>query len=101
MRVRIVSRHGDLPAPVVKRAEQLFGKLPKYDPRLTEAELIFEQQKRTKKVEAILHLDRADHVFAKAEDEEFMPALDQLVSRLQRQLRDGRERATDHKSSRD
>jgi ribosomal subunit interface protein len=99
MNVRIVSRNGDLPVSVVKRAEQLVGKLSKYDSRLTEAEVIFEEQKRTKKVEAILHLDRVDHIVAKATDSEFLPALDQLVSRLQRQLRDGRARATSHQAS--
>ena len=98
MNVRIVSRHTDLPKAVVKRAERLVKKLPKYDPRLTEAEIIFDEQKRTKSVEAILHLDRVDHVVAKAEDEEYFPAIDQLVARLQRQLRDGREKATDHQA---
>jgi len=99
MNVRIVSRNSDLPASVVKRAKQLVGKLAKYDSRLTEAEVIFEEQKRTKKVEAILHLDRVDHIFAKAKDDEYLPALDQLVNRLQRQLRDGRARATNHQAT--
>jgi len=100
MNVRIVSRHTELPASVVERAEELIGRLPRFDPRLTEAEVIFDEQKRTKTVEAILHLDRVDHVVATAEDEEYFPALDRLVSRLQRQLRDGREKATDHQAQR-
>jgi ribosomal subunit interface protein len=99
MNVRIVSRHGEVPKSVVKRAEQLVGKLSKYDSRLTEAEVIFEEQKRSKKVEAILHLDRVDHIVAKAEGDEFRPVLDQLVDRLRRQLRDGRARATSHQAS--
>ena len=99
MNVRIVSRNGGVPESVVKRAEQLVSKLSKYDSRLTEAELIFEEQKRTKKVEAILHLDRVGHIVAKAEDDEFLPALDQLVARLQRQLRDGRAKATNHQAT--
>lgn len=99
MKVRIVSRHGDVPEAVVRRAKQLMEKLSKYDSRLTEAEVILEEQKRTKRVEAILHLDRVDHIVAKAEGDEFLGALDQLVSRLRRQLRDGRNRATDHQVS--
>lgn len=99
MKVRIVSRHGDVPEAVVERAKKLVAKLSKYDSRLTEVEVILEEQKRTKKVEAILHLDRVDHIVAKAEGAEFFPVLDQLVTRLQRQLRDGRARATDHQAS--
>jgi len=98
MNVRIVSRHSDLPKKVVERAEQLVRKLPKYDPRLTDAEIVFDEQKRTKTVEAILHLDRVDNVVAKAEDEDYFPAIDLLVARLQRQLRDGRAKATDHQA---
>jgi ribosomal subunit interface protein len=98
MNVRIVSRHNDLPSDVRARAEELADKLTKYDPRLTRAEVVFDREKRNKKVEAILYLDRVDPIVARAEGDEYRTALDQLINRLQRQLRDGRARATKHQA---
>jgi ribosomal subunit interface protein len=98
MNVRIVARHSDLPEDLRARAEGLIAKLTKYDPRLTRAEVVFDEEKRSKKVEAILHLDRVDPIVAHAEGDDYRSVLDRLVNRLQRQLRDGRARATDHQA---
>ncbi|MBT8336881.1 MAG: HPF/RaiA family ribosome-associated protein [Gemmatimonadetes bacterium] len=98
MRVQITARHCDLSDPVRERAQELSEKLTRFDPRVSGADLIFEEEKRSKKVEAILSLDRVDRIVASAEGQEWMGMLDKLFDRLSRQVRRSRSQAVDHKA---
>ena len=98
MRVQITARHCDLSDSVRERAQELSEKLTRFDPRVAGADLIFEEEKRSKKVEAILSLDRVDRIVASAEGQEWMGMLDKLFDRLSRQVRRSRSQAVDHKA---
>lgn len=98
MEVRITSRHTDLSDPLRERAEELISKLTKYEPRLSAAEVVFIEEKRSVRVEGLLHIDRKDPVVATGEAEEFRSALDQLVARLTTQLRRKHSRVVDHQA---
>ena len=98
MRVQITARHCDLSDTVRARAEELSDKLTKFDPRVAGAEWIFQEEKRNKKVEAILSLDRVDRIHASAEGQEWMGTLDKLFDRLSRQVRRNRSQAVDHQA---
>ena len=98
MRVQITARHCDLSDTVRERAGELAEKLARFDPRVSGAELVFEEERRSKKVEAILSLDRVDRIVASADAHEWMPALDVLFDRLSKQVRRGRAQAVEHQA---
>jgi ribosomal subunit interface protein len=87
MRVSIAARRCEIPDSVRDRAEEHLGRLSKYEPRLSGAEVVFETEKRIKKVEAVLSVDRGEPVVAGGEGDEFRDALDQMVDRLSRMLK--------------
>ncbi len=96
MRVQISSRHTKVPAAVMDRTRDQLQKLTRYDPDLRAAEIIFDSNKRNKLVEAVLHIDGREPKVAKGEGDTFQGALDQLVDRLARMLRRGRDQRRDH-----
>ena len=99
MRVKIAARHCDIPGTVRKRTEEQLGKLSKYEPRLSGAEVVFEVEKHKKKVDAILKVDREEPVLASGEGVEFREAVDQMVDRLSRILRRRRKQLKDYHRS--
>lgn len=87
MRIQIAARHCEIPDAVRSRTEEQLGKLSRYDPRLSGAEVVFEVEKHLKKVDAILKVEREEPVVAGGEGAEFREAVDQMVDRLSRMLR--------------
>lgn len=75
------------------------GRLGKYDARVSAAEVVFEEEKLTRKVEVILSVDRGDPVVAHGEGAEFRTALDKVVDRLSRRLRRQRDRVKRHQAT--
>lgn len=100
MRIQIAARHCDIPDSVRKRTEEQVTRLAKYDPRVSSAEVVFEEEKRVRKVEIILSVDRGEPVVAHGEGEEFRTALDKVVDRLGRILKRQREQGKNHQGPR-
>ncbi len=96
MRVQIAARRCEIPDTVRARTEEQIGKLLKYEPRLSGAEVVFEVEKHLKKAEAVLSVDRGEPVVAKGEGSEFREALDQMVDRLSRILKRRRSQVKEH-----
>jgi ribosomal subunit interface protein len=96
MRVKIAARRCEVPESIRDRTEEQLGKLSKYEPRLSGAEVMFEMEKRQKRVEAVLKVDRDEPVIAGGEGDEFRDALDQMVDRLSRMLKRRRAQRRDH-----
>ena len=96
MRVMIAARHCEVPDSVRERTEEQLGKLSRYEPRLSGADVVFETEKRRKTVEAVLKVDRDEPVVAGGEGEEFREAVDQMVDRLSRMLKRRRAQRKDH-----
>ena len=99
MRVQITARHCDVPESVKLRAEEQAAKLTKYEPRLSGVELVFHEEKTTKRVEGILSIDRRDPIVTSGEGSDFRPALDQLLDRASRMLRRQRQQVRDRQHS--
>jgi ribosomal subunit interface protein len=88
MRVQIVARRCEVPEAIRERAEAAVKKLARYEPRIQSAELVFQEEKRSRLVEAILSTNsRSEPVVAQGEGESFRAALDSLIDRLRRILR--------------
>jgi len=96
MRVQIAARHCEIPDAIRERTREQLGKLSKYEPRLSGAEIVFEVEKHLKKVDAILKVDREEPVMASGEGTEFREAVDQMVDRLSRMLRRRRKQLKDY-----
>ena len=98
MEVRITSRHTTLPESLRARTQELLSKLKKYDARVSVVEVVFDEEKNSKKIEGILHIDRSDPIVASGEGDEFSEALSQVNERLVRQLRKLHEQTKDHRA---
>ncbi len=98
MEVRITSRHTSLPESVRTRTERLLSKLSKFDGRVSAVEVVFSEEKNTKKIEGILHIDRSEPIVATGEGHEFNEALSQVKDRLVRQLRKLHGQVKDHRA---
>ncbi|HET9948211.1 MAG TPA: ribosome-associated translation inhibitor RaiA [Longimicrobiales bacterium] len=98
MKVQITARHCDVPADVLERADAQVAALSKYSPRATSADVVFVEEKLSRVIEVIVHIDGGEPVVARAEDGDFRGALDKVVDRMSRRLRKQRERRTDHQA---
>ena len=96
MRVQISSRHTDISEDVMDRTKEQIERLTRYDPDLRAADVVFDSTKRGKSVEAVLHIDREEPKVATGKADTYQGAVDQLVGRLGRMLRRGRDRRRDH-----
>ena len=83
---------------VRERAETHVASLAKYSPRATAAEVLFMEEKLERIVEVIVHVDGEEPVVARAEDAEFHAAVDKVVDRLSRRLREQRDLRKDHQA---
>ena len=61
-------------------------------------EVIFDEEKNSKKIEGILHIDRRDPIVASGQGDDFNEALSQVNDRLGRQLRKLQEQVTNHRA---
>ena len=98
MEVRITSRHTTLPESLRTRTEELLSKLNKYGARISVVEVVFDEEKNTRKIEGILHIDRSAPIIATGEGDEFSEALSQVNDRLGRQLRKLQKQVKDHRA---
>jgi ribosomal subunit interface protein len=100
LRVQVAARHCEIPDSVRTRTEEQIERLAKYDPRVGSAEVVYEEEKRVRRVEVILSILGGEPVVARGEGEEFRTALDKVVDRLGRILRRQRSQAKDHQGPR-
>jgi ribosomal subunit interface protein len=98
MDVRITSRHTTISDSFRARKEKLLSKLEKYDHRVSAVEVIFDEEKNSKKIEGILHIDRSDPIVASGQGADFKEALRQVNDRLARQLREHHSQVRDHRA---
>ena len=98
MEVRITSRHTTLSESFRARVEEVLSRLDKYGARISVIEVVFDEEKKTKKVEGILHIDRRAPIVATGEGDEFSEALSQVNGRLGRQLRKLQKQVKDHRA---
>ena len=98
MRVTITERHCEVSQKVLDRTEQQVGALAKYEQRATHAEVTYTDEKHIRKIEVVVHVDGSGQVAARGEGENFVTALNQVVDRLRRRLRDQREKRRAHQA---
>lgn len=95
MNTRIITRRCEISHSIQDRAGELLGRLDRFDPRITEVVVTFEEQRHLKRVDAIVKVLGDEPVVAHAEGEEFREALDTLTNRLTKILRRRRSKMVD------
>jgi ribosomal subunit interface protein len=98
MEVRITSRRSTLPEALRDRTQELLSKLSKFGAPVSVVEVIFDEEKNSKKIEGILHIDQRDPIVATGRGNDFNEALSQVNDRLGRQLRKLQKQVTDHRA---
>lgn len=97
MKTRIITRHCEISQSLRDRTHEVLDKLDRFDPRVTAVDVTFEEQKRSRRIDALVKVRGDDHVVAHAEAEEFREALDALGERLAKILRRRRSQLVDRK----
>lgn len=92
MNVTITCRHCTIPGSVRRRAGEGMRRLTRFNHRLTAAEVTFDEEAGQLRVEAVLQVERAAPVVARAEGTGSREVLDALLTRLARQLKRDRQR---------
>ena len=98
MEVRITSRHTTLSESFRARTEEVLSRLEKYGAPISVIEVVYDEERNTKKVEGILRIDRSAPIVATGEGREFSEALSQVNDRLARQLRKLQKQVKDHQA---
>lgn len=98
MKVIISARHCSPPTAVRELAESRIRRLQRYEPRIGDAEVAFDEDHGEPVVEARVSVHGGGTVVADATGETFEAAVRRMVDRLGRQLRRRRERRRDHQA---
>jgi ribosomal subunit interface protein len=95
--VRIVVRHGEIPAEVQQTIFQKASRLPRFFERSTAVEVICDLEHSTRaRVEIRISAEERDDFFAADTGSNVMAAFDQTVDRIESQMRKAKERITGH-----
>jgi ribosomal subunit interface protein len=98
MEVRMTSRRSTLPKALRDRTQELLSKLSKFGALISVVEVIFDEEKNSKKIEGILHIDRRDPIVATGRGNDFNEVLSQVSDRLGRQFRKLQKQVTDYRA---
>lgn len=97
MRVQVATRKCDVPRDVRDRAVDLVEKMDRFDPRISSAELVFQEEKLVRRVEGIVKVDGSDPVVVTGEGADFASATDAMADKLAKVLRRRRSQLKDRK----
>jgi ribosomal subunit interface protein len=86
MNIIITARHCEIPDDLRVRASELLTRVSKMVRRPQRAEITFDIDHQSKRVELILNLPRNQVRVAKAEADDFQTALDSALDKLKHQL---------------
>lgn len=98
MQVIVSARHFDVTEELRGVVEARFGKLTRFEPRVSRAEVTLLEEKNRWEVEATVSVDRAGLLHAHGEATDFRTAVDRAVDKLERQLKRQRSRRRDHQA---
>jgi len=99
MQIIISSRNAEVGDGLRNRIEERFQRLSRFEPRASRVEVTLAEEKTRSIAEALMSVDGAGTVFAKAEADQARAAVGRLYDKMSRQLRRGRARRRDHKGA--
>lgn len=96
MQIVIATRHGELSERQEEAVREQFGRLSRFESRISRLEVTLSEEKNHWEVEALASIDRAEPIHAHGEHAEVKTAIDRTVDRMARQLKKLRSRHVDH-----
>jgi ribosomal subunit interface protein len=99
MNVSISTRHCSVSDRTRSEAQERIQRLTRFEPRLANAEVEFDNDHGTKHVETRIFVAGSHSIVAHGSGDTFRTALDRSVDRLTRQLKRRRDRVREHKAT--
>ena len=98
MQMIITGRHCDVDPELRDVFQRRFDHLERFEPRASRAEVTVTAVKRGFEAEALISVDRAERIHARAEAPEMRSALDRVVEKVGKQLRRLHDRHHQHRA---
>ncbi len=98
MRINLTGHHMDITASLRNFVETKFERLERHFDNMTNIHVILAVEKDRQKAEATIKVNRG-RLFAEAKHEDMYAAIDNLVDKLDRQVKKHKEKLTDHHRS--
>lgn len=99
MQIIISGRNTDVGEGLRSRIDERFQRLSRFEARASRVEVTLAEEKNRSIAEALMSVDGAGTVFAKAEADDARAAVDRLYDKMSRQLRRKRERRRSYKGT--
>ena len=98
MQINITGHHFDITTALRTYVENKFKRLERHFDNMTNVHVILTIEKERQKAEATIRVNRGN-LFANAEHDDMYAAIDELVDKLDRQVKKHKEKLTDHHRS--
>ncbi len=98
MRINLTGHHMDITDSLRNFVESKFERLERHFDNMTNIHVILAVEKDRQKAEATIKVNRG-RLFAEAKHEDMYAAIDDLVDKLDRQVKKHKEKLTDHHRS--
>ena len=98
--VEVKSRHGQVSDRMEEHAIKKAGRLGRYNDRVVKIEIIADHPHEAPEVEMLVHMRRGAPLVAKAHGATFSTTMDELVEKMETQLKRQKEKRKDHKNGR-
>lgn len=98
MQLNISGHHLDITKAIKQHAEEKLSKIKHHFDYLINVNMILEVEKGVQKAEATIHISGTD-LFAKAQSSDMYVSIDQLVNKLDAQVRKHKEKLNNHRKN--
>ena len=95
MHINLTGHHIDITSALRSYVKSKFKRLERHFDNMTNIHVILSIEKERQKAEATVHVNRGN-LFANAEHEDMYAAIDELIDKLDRQVKKHKEKLTDH-----
>ncbi len=98
MQLNISGHHLDITEAIKQHSTEKFSKIKHHFDHVININMILEVEKGVQKAEATIHVSGAD-LFAKAQSSDMYSSIDQMVNKLDSQIRKHKEKLNDHRKN--
>jgi len=98
MQLSISGHHLDITEAIKQHSIEKLSKIKHHFDHLINVNMILEVEKDVQKAEATIHVSGAD-LFAKAESDNLYVSIDQMVNKLDSQIKKHKEKLNDHRKN--
>tara|TARA_B100001079_G_C16373597_1_gene498623 strand:- start:1236 stop:1532 length:297 start_codon:yes stop_codon:yes gene_type:complete len=98
MQLNISGHHLDITEAIKQHSTEKLAKIKHYFDHVININVILEVEKDVQKAEATIHVSGAD-LFAKAESNDMYASIDQMVNKLDSQIRKHKEKLNNHRKN--